>query len=144
MHDKSSFKLCSDGDRGMSALAGEMRGIVQRAAAPVVPGDTVKTQMRRAWQALGRPPFWRLRAAWYGEAAGWSARAVDDLRRRNLEREARALEHANKAAATLHSLRAAYAAGDADFHREQIVALDAALAEMGDRPRPVDGTRSGQ
>ena len=44
----------------------EMQAIVFEAAAPIEPGETVKGQMVRAWKNLGRPPFWRVRAAWWG------------------------------------------------------------------------------
>jgi hypothetical protein len=95
IHDRSSCSFCSGEDM---SIAAEMQAIVQGAAMPVTPGETVKAQQRRAWEALGRPRMWRLRAAWYGEAGCWGGRAIEDLRRRECarcEREANAREHAH-------------------------------------------------
>lgn len=131
----------------MSALAIEMQQLVRSAAEPVAPGETVKAQMRRAWAVLGRPPYWRLRAAWYGEAGCWSGAAVLDFQSRaraRETREAKARDSAGEAAAALVALRRAYASsGDQDFHRGQIVAIDAALAAMGADDRAVDAAGSG-
>lgn len=71
------------------SIASEMQSLVFEAAEPVRPGDTVKAQQRRAWIELQRPPWWRLRAAWYGEADCWSGRAVDDMRQRDRARRER-------------------------------------------------------
>lgn len=141
-HDKSSCPICS----GENMIAGEMQRVVLGAAAPIRPGDTVKAQLNRAWEALGRPQFWRVRAAWYGEAGCWSATAVDDMRRRSrarLEREARAREHAKEAAATLRALRETYAQTDPEFYRDQILAIEQALRDAGCEVRPMgDGCRA--
>ena len=52
-------------------------------AAGDVAGKTVAAQVRQAARHLGYPAeSWRVREAWYGRAGGWSAAAVDDLRRR--------------------------------------------------------------
>lgn len=72
------FHECS-----MSAIALEARALVRDAACPVMPGETVKAQMRRAWDNLGRWHWWRVRAAWNGEAGCWSAAAFEELRRRH-------------------------------------------------------------
>ena len=54
-----------------------------RRAAGDVTGKTVAAQVRQASRHLGYPAeSWRVREAWYGRAGGWSAAAVDDLRRR--------------------------------------------------------------
>lgn len=63
-------------------IAAEMLGLVREAAQPVAAGESIKAQIRRAWIALGRPDFWRVRAAWHGEAGKWTASAVDDFRAR--------------------------------------------------------------
>lgn len=63
-------------------LAAEMQSLVRDAATPVRGGETVKGQMRRAWSALGRPDFWRVRSAWHGEAGRWTGDAIEDFRAR--------------------------------------------------------------
>lgn len=128
----------------MNAIAIEAQEMVREAAKPIRAGATVKEQMRDAARSLGYGrAFWRVRAAWYGEAGSWSASAFRDLQQRysafKRRGEARACANADVARARLVALRAALAATDEDFHREQIVALDAALAAMGDGDRAVDG-----
>jgi len=86
IRDGSSCSFCSG---ETMSIASEMQTLVYEAAAPVRPGDTVKAQQRRAWAALQRPAWWRLRAAWYGEADCWSGRAVDDMRQRDRARRER-------------------------------------------------------
>ena len=92
MRDKCSFRTrsqCSEGKVG-SSLAYEAERIVKEAANPVPPGETVKGQRRRACRALGYPDGdWRIRAAWYGEADSWSAKAFDELRKRYAEWKAK-------------------------------------------------------
>lgn len=73
-------------DNYIVLISVEAQGIVHDAAQPVTPGENIKAQMLRAWTALGRPPFWRLRAAWHGEAGRWSAAALEDLRARDKAR----------------------------------------------------------
>lgn len=140
MHDNQSF----------SRIAREMKAIVRFAAEPVPAGETVKGQIRRAWEALGRPAEWRVRAAWHGEAGHWIAAAADDFRGRYdalVERRARqrAIREATEAArdreeaasvvARLDRLRAALSAADPDFYREDIAALGIVLGPLraGDR-----------
>ena len=63
-------------------MAAELRDLVHQAAGDVA-GKTVAAQVRQAARHLGYPAeSWRVREAWYGRAGGWSAAAVDDLRRR--------------------------------------------------------------
>jgi hypothetical protein len=71
-------------------LACELRRLVREAAQPVAAGESIKGQIRRAWIALGRPDFWRVRAAWHGEAGKWTASAVEDFRARAERRQVRA------------------------------------------------------
>src|ERR1700710_576758 len=101
MRAGSSFPfrcVSSPEDRAMSSvIAEEMQSIVRQAAQPVAPGDTIKAQMVRSWERLGRPAWWRLKAAWYGEAATFSAQAARDMQQRYLrwrDAEARRAEHA--------------------------------------------------
>ena len=69
-------------------IAAEMRCLVREAAQPVAAGESIKGQVRRAWVTLGRPDFWRVRAAWHGEAGKWLASAVEDFRDRARRLEA--------------------------------------------------------
>ena len=137
IHDKASFQQRSQGEFMSEALAIEARSIVRGAAEPITAGETVKAQMRRAWTALGRPPMWRLRAAWYGEAGSWSAAAFEDLRGRyrawceKQEREGRA--RTSTEIERLAGLRSFLAATDPDFHRDTIARLDEALRDLGGR-----------
>lgn len=121
--------------RTVTNIAADMQSIVFAASEPIRPGESVKAQIRRAWEALGRPPHWRVRAAWYSEAGCWSGSAVRDFEARDHKRrlkEKAAQQHAKQAADALLALRDQYhAANDQDFHREQIMAIDAALAAMG-------------
>lgn len=130
-HDRSSCSFCSE--ESMS-IAAEMQAIVFTAAEPIRPGDTVKAQQRRAWSALGRPPFWRLRAAWYGEAECWSGRAIEDLRRRARARQARE-ESAREQAQQLGSTYAAFAeslrAENPDKYRGRADGLERVAGRLG-------------
>jgi hypothetical protein len=82
MRDELSFRLRSRTREMSASIASEAQRLVMGAAEPVSAGETVKAQMRRAWERLGRPSWWRIRAAWYGEASCWSAAALEDLRNR--------------------------------------------------------------
>jgi len=120
----------------MSAVALEARDIVRSAAQPISSGETIKAQMNRAARNLGYAAGdWRVKAAWYLEAGCWGAATFRDLQDRyekwTSRNERRARARADAAAASLGALRDRLAATDPDFHREQIVALDAALAAMG-------------
>jgi T5orf172 domain len=64
-------------------IADEARQIVADAMQPVQPGENIKKQLERAWVALGKPPFWRIRAAWYGEAGKWLGMTLEDFRARD-------------------------------------------------------------
>lgn len=138
MRDGLSFKKRTD-DFEMNAIACEMERLVKHAAEPIAAGESIKAQMRRAWEALGRPTWWRFRAAWYREAGAWPAYVVDDFRTRAAARhrkqeEVRARERTN-AASVLADLRQHYAASDPELYREQIAAIDAALGtSRGDTP----------
>lgn len=64
----------------MQDIAAELQAVVYRAAGPIMPGMTVKAQINAACDNLKyRRGHWRVRAAWYGEAGNWRARAVFDL-----------------------------------------------------------------
>jgi hypothetical protein len=124
------------------SIATEMQGIVLGAAAPVRPGDTVKAQQRRAWETLKRPAWWRLRAAWYGEAECWSARAVEDMRRRDHARR----EKEGRARAAAESLGAIYAslAERPDMDRARADHLLDVAGALGARRGPVDIADEGE
>ena len=128
MCDKASFKVGSDHkELGVTAIALEMRRLAREAAVPVHPGETIKAQQRRGWEALKRPPFWRFRAAWYGEAGCWSAVAFEDLRRRNAERrkkEAKARETAMGLSEIYRTAAERLREIDADFHGAEIARLE--------------------
>lgn len=105
--------------------------MVRDAARPIAPGETIKAQMRRAWAELGRPPMWRVRAAWYGEAGSWTAAAFEDLRMRSrafcARQEARAHERADLCRAAMAAHRESLAASRPVVHRELV---DAAIAVL--------------
>jgi hypothetical protein len=86
--DRGGSRTNRSGNRNNYAvlIAVEAQGIVFDAAKPIFPGEGAKAQMRRAWAALGRPQFWRVRSAWYGEAGVWTAVALEDLRQRDRAR----------------------------------------------------------
>ena len=99
----------------MSAvLSAEAQRLVQSAAEPIRPGETVKAQMRRAWMNLGRPAFWRVKAAWYGEAGCWSAAAMQDLREREARWSSRELEAGREEARALLAVLSRLAQSEAE------------------------------
>ena len=103
MRDNPSFRprvIWSKGAKDMSeAIAAEARTICRHAAEPLHPGDTVKNQIRRAWEALQRPPFWRVRSGFYGEGGTWSAAAVADFQARYRALMQRRVKQADRAKA---------------------------------------------
>ena len=128
MHDNQSFQKCSREDGMGQSIAMEAQSIVRRSAEPVAPGETVKGQIRKACRALGyNDGDWRIRAAWYGEAASWSAEAFEELKSRfsKWERRQKRLADAEAMkAASLYSAIAKRLEGtDAEFHRSEIAAL---------------------
>ena len=136
MRDKSSFHIVwSEGAKAMSEAIGiEIRTICRRAAEPIQPGEGVKAQLLRAWAALDRPPFWRLRSGWYGEGGCWSAAAVADFQRRYLSMTARHARRIAQAQAIDTAKRGAAGTSMPEQARdeyrtlvERIEALEAAL-----------------
>ena len=136
MRDKPSFHIIwSQGAKAMSEIIGiEIRTICRRAAEPVQPGEGVKAQLRRAWLALGRPPFWRLRSGWYGEGGCWSAAAVVDFQTRYVAMVERQSRRSAQAQATETAKRGLATPSQAELARdeyrtlvERIEALEAAL-----------------
>lgn len=144
MSDKPSFRICSrQGDDMTSTIAQEARDIVLGAAEPVKPGEGVKAQMNRAARALGfAVGHWRVRAAWYGEAGCWSARAFEDLRARwkrfEAEQERKARAEALTQAVRLAALVEAMNASDPDFHSPQTDCLLSQIHALGNGGRPLD------
>lgn len=149
MPERSSFNIRSTVEHdAMGAIALAARDIVRSAAEPISAGETIKAQMNRAARNLGYAAGdWRVKAAWYLEAGCWGAATFRDLQDRyekwTSRNERRARAHASAAAASLGAMRDRLAATDPDFHREQIVALDAALARMGADDRPLDEAGQG-
>lgn len=133
MCSQLSFHICSR-DEAMSVLANEMQIIARSAAEPAAIGDSIKAEMVRAWQALSRPPWWRLKAAWYGEAGCWSGRAIEEFRARHKARLAKE-EAARAKASAIASLCAAAADRletiDPDFHRPEIDRLRRMVGDIG-------------
>lgn len=135
---KSDFQKC--GVDAMSALAAEMQGIVFRASEPLLADEKVKARMRRAHKALqlavpSRPlKFWRVKAAWEGEAGSWVGVAHEDFRERS-----RVLQHKIEAGrARANELASIFATAaerlrtiDPDFYREQIAEHECAAREVG-------------
>ena len=142
MSNLSSFQLRSRGVDMSASIASEAQRIARDAATPISAGDTIKAQLRRAWVNLGRPAYWRVRAAWYGESGCWSAAAFEDFRARYRAWRERQEEKGRTEAATLFRLllerRDALAAIDSEFHRDEIERLSRALRAMGGNPGPGD------
>jgi hypothetical protein len=134
LHDKESFLVRSP-SQVARAIADEARSIVMRAAEPIPAGDTVKTQMRRAWERLGRPSWWRMRAAWYGEAGCWSATAIEEFRLRasrwQNRQEAAAREEAHVLAAVLGRFLEADASAGAHVASEDLDAARSLVRRLG-------------
>jgi hypothetical protein len=100
MSDKSSYKFCSREGEVSQSIAAEMQEYVFEAAEPVAPGKGVYAQMRDAAWALGfKDLHWRVKAAWYGEADSWSAKAVEAFRWRyqKMKRDRAKAEEAKQA-----------------------------------------------
>lgn len=135
VHDKALRETLQVGaNSSRTQRADEMQRIAFGAAAPVTPGESVKAQMLRAWRALGKPPYWRLKDAWLGYAGKWRDEAVDDFRQRAQALAiSRAAEQVAEAgvegdagaamASRLAALCEALEAQDADFHRQTVDAL---------------------
>lgn len=130
----------------VTAIATELEGLVKSAASPPRVGELPSAQIRRAWAALGKPDWWRVRAAWYGQAhEGWPVGVVDDLRRRYAawkreSQEAAARDRSREdtaAVAALASLRSRLAEADPEFFGEQIAAIDAATGNRRRRASDV-------
>ena len=116
MSDRSSFRLRSRGPDVSASIASEAQRLVMGLSEPVAAGETVTAQMRRAWERLGRPSWWRIRAAWYGEAGCWSAAAVEDLRQRADRWAAREEARGRDEAHALATVLSRFLEGDADPH----------------------------
>jgi hypothetical protein len=131
----SSFRERSREESMSSALALEAQRMVRDAAQPS-PGDTVKSQRRRAARALGYGDgSWRIRSAWYGEAASWSATAFEELRRKYAAWKERQSKSAEAELAKLAELYSAMAGrlevSDAEFHGQTIDQLIRLARQIG-------------
>ncbi len=112
MSDKSSPRFTvieTEASRQMSKpVATNMQEIAYWFCGPQRAGESQKGRIRRGWEAAGRPPFWRFRSAFYGEAGPWSAAAYtqfQDLYRAALAREARKAANAKAIEDLKHSVR---------------------------------------
>lgn len=134
----------SEVSNAMEAIACEMQGIVFEAAEPVRAGETVKRQMRRAYERLisvtGLIPLreWRVISAWKGEAGCWGGVAVKDFERRRDELRAKRARIEEAGRATAADLGIVYwsaaqrlRAIDEDFHRGEITRLERAACDLG-------------
>ena len=83
-HFRSTFAVikAQEPEDMSSRIADDLQACVRIPATPILPGETVAAQMRRSWERLGRPKWWRLKAAWYGEAGSFSAAAAQDIQHR--------------------------------------------------------------
>lgn len=73
-------------------IADEAQSMVFEAAGHVPAGKGIYWQMRQSSRELGYSRdgvHWRVRAAWYGEAECWSAKAFEELRKRFSEWKAK-------------------------------------------------------
>ena len=139
MHDKSSFPfhlIETERSRMMPPdVATDMRAIALAFMGTRRPGESVKVWLNRGWEAAWRPPFWRFRAAFHGEAGCWSAQAVADFQqryRRLVAAQRRQVEHeAAKAAlisgTSLPSNTLEAARDELRLLRTRIDALESAL-----------------
>lgn len=159
MSTNEAFVKSSE-DEAMTSIAIDMQAVAYEAAEPVKAGETVKRQMRRAYDELasvvGVIPLkeWRVRAAWKGEAGCWGGKAVRDFERRRVELRAKRDRAREKARAKARELASIYSAAaerlriiDANFHSNEITRLERLVREIGavDRAgaegidRPYDG-----
>lgn len=64
----------------MKDIAKELEEVVKDAAGEIVPGMSIKAQINAACDNLGYARgHWRIREAWYGDAANWRGKAIFDL-----------------------------------------------------------------
>jgi hypothetical protein len=63
-----------------SGMAGELQQLVFKAIGEIRPGMGVQAQINAACDNLGYPRgFWRVRAAFYGNAKNWRSEPVFDM-----------------------------------------------------------------
>lgn len=117
--------------------ADEMRQLVFDASGEPRVGERIKAQMNRAWENLGRPKFWRVRAAWNGEAGCWSGVAIREFQaRHNVWREQQETK-ARANAAALATLIEAINADNPNMDSGTAALLQRALRDMGATDSPV-------
>ena len=139
MPDKQSFRECSNEGVQVSSIAAEAQQMVLRAAGDTA-GLTIKGQLRKAARALGYSDgSWRIRAAWYGEAETWSAKAMRDLEARYRvwdERQARLAEAADQKLAALQ--KAGFGDRDAEFRQARVERIASHAREAASRRRGME------
>jgi hypothetical protein len=102
----------------------EASALVRHVAEPRQASDSVKAAINRAARCLGWSHS-RTKDIWYGDARRIDAAEMDRLR------EVAARAEADLAISRIVALRESLTATDADFHRETIDLLGAALERMG-------------
>ncbi len=84
----------------------DLQSLARSTAEPVRPGESIGAQINKVWERWGRPPFWRVKAAWYGEAGCFSAAAARDIQDRFVRWRKAEARRAASAAQTETLLRA--------------------------------------
>jgi len=130
MWSHRALSKCSQSEI-QESIAQEMREAVIEAAQPAVPGESVKATLLRAHRNLGSTKFWRVRAAWKGEAGDWSATAVEEFRGKlnalRVERDKRKYAAATVMGQRLRAMRDGLQRTDPEFFGSEIDALSWAL-----------------
>lgn len=108
----------------------EAKRLVQIAAEPRPPGDTVKRAVGRAALALGWR-FGRTEDIWYGASRRIDSDEMDALRRIERRHKLRQLDNDfSRHVGQLAALRARLQTRDAEFHRADIDAITFLLDEL--------------
>lgn len=117
--------------------ADEMRQLVLDASGEPRVGERIKAQMNRAWENLGRPKFWRVRAAWNGEAGCWSGVAIREFQERHRSWREKQETQARAKASVVAQLIEAINANNSDMDSGTSALLQRALRDLGSTDRPV-------
>ena len=138
MDDLSKDQEMFDGPAPMD-VADELERLAKDSASPITPGENIGQQIKRAAKNLGlntsESERRAVRAAWYGEAGGWSARKYLDFKHRYERWKARqdrkaemSIENARRYRALLGS--AATNGSDPDFLEENLRIPDPASRDQ--------------
>ena len=127
------FRIASRQGDDMSLPYAHEGQVIVRQAAGETAGLIIAAQIQKAARALGYPAdSWRIREAWYGRCACWSAQAMRDLQeahQRRLAREhlRRDAERARQAAADRALLESTLAG-----HLAEVAKIQARLSALGE------------